>query len=67
MQEKKGSEARRQRTPKQEEIDARISAGLLLWYHQTPSLDRKKLSVQEIASLADALRAAFGARKGDIM
>jgi hypothetical protein len=56
-----------ERSPKQEDIDARISAGLLLWYYQTPSLDWRNLTQQEILSLVEALRTSFSAYKGDIM
>ena len=54
------------KTPKEADIDARISAGLMLWYYQNPELDRHPLSIKATAELIACLRAAFVAAKGSI-
>lgn len=54
------------KTPKQQDIDARISAALLLWYYQNPELDRHPLSIKATAELIACLRVAFAAPKGSI-
>lgn len=57
---------REPKTPKEADIDERISAGLLLWYYQNPELDKRPLSIKATAELVACLRVAFAAPKRSI-